>query len=234
MNENYYNESDFEIAEDMPDFENEPVAQAEETEVSPVEREDEERDGESEEREEQETAKVIPFTPIQGSDTIVVQLMLKQAQDGWDMTKCVEYYVNWVAEQDEVFAERMKSKEKNTKDCISFINSQARKQIKGSQGHINDVQVYGWAVHYYTETNEALGIKKAEPKKQTEKKSESKGKAKTKQTKTEVKKTYTNPLFAQSSKPVGKTTAKVVKMPVSTKKLTKAELKRGDDCGFLF
>lgn len=249
MNENfdktYWGHEDF---EDMPDFEaleREQMAASAQEQESIEEREivesgvtDEQNDvSESEEREEQGGCKVIPFAP-QGSESIVLQLMLRQAQDDWDMTKCVEYYVNWVAEQDEVFKERMKSEEKSIKECIEYIRTCARKEIKGGAGHCNDIQVYGWAVHYYTETNETLGIKKTQPvaKKETTK---TKGNAKSKTpVKKEVKKDAVkgtgNPLFASLVKSTGQSATKVVKMPVDAKKLTKAELKRGDDCYSLF
>lgn len=41
--------------------------------------------------------------------------------------------------------------EKYIKGCISYINEQARKQIKGSSGYIADEVVYKWARDYFVD-----------------------------------------------------------------------------------
>jgi hypothetical protein len=41
--------------------------------------------------------------------------------------------------------------EKYIKGCISYINKQARKQIKGSSGYIADEVVYKWARDYFVD-----------------------------------------------------------------------------------
>lgn len=41
--------------------------------------------------------------------------------------------------------------EKYIKGCISYINEQARKQLKGSSGYIADEVVYKWARDYFVD-----------------------------------------------------------------------------------
>lgn len=199
-------EKEMEIVDDMPDFGAETPSI-----VTP-----------------QETPSIMSETT---TSEVVLALMNKQANEGWDMSKCVDYYVKWVALHNPVFAERLADKEKSQKQCLEFITSEARENIKGSQGVVNDITCYGWAVHYYTETNDALGIKKPVA---VQAKPQAKAKTPVKQTaKTPVKPQETG-LFAQSSNPVATASTNVVVHPATAKKLTSRELKRGDDCGFLF
>jgi hypothetical protein len=48
--------------------------------------------------------------------------------------------------------------EKDLKGMINFIRGEARKQAKDGMAMIDDEEVYGWAIHYFDETNEKLGI----------------------------------------------------------------------------
>jgi hypothetical protein len=52
------------------------------------------------------------------------------------------------------------NEEKNLKDMIGFIRSEAKKQAEDGMAMIEDSVVYGWAIHYFDETNEKLGIGK--------------------------------------------------------------------------
>jgi hypothetical protein len=51
--------------------------------------------------------------------------------------------------------------EKDLKGMIDFIRGEARKQAKDGMAMIDDEEVYGWAVHYFDESNEKLGIGKS-------------------------------------------------------------------------
>ena len=52
------------------------------------------------------------------------------------------------------------NEEKSLKQMIDFIKSKAKKQAKNGIAMIDDEVVYGWAIHYFDETNEALGLNK--------------------------------------------------------------------------
>ncbi len=50
--------------------------------------------------------------------------------------------------------------DKSVDEMWRYITDQARKQSKNGSACIEDEVVYGWAVHYFDETNEDLGIHK--------------------------------------------------------------------------
>lgn len=55
--------------------------------------------------------------------------------------------------------EKYLNEEKSIKGMISFIKNQARKSAKDGMAMIEDKVVYGWAIHYFDETNEDLKLK---------------------------------------------------------------------------
>lgn len=50
------------------------------------------------------------------------------------------------------------NEEKSLKQMINFIKSKAEKQAKNGMAMIDDEVVYGWAIHYWDETNDLLGL----------------------------------------------------------------------------
>lgn len=81
--------------------------------------------------------------------------------------------------------EKYLNEEKSLKQMIDFIKSKAEKQAKNGMAIIDDKVVYGWAIHYWDESNEDLNIKKKEKtdkieNQQETKKGENKGTTKSK------------------------------------------------------
>lgn len=65
--------------------------------------------------------------------------------------------------------EKYLNEEKSLKQMITFIRSEAKKVAKDGMAMIKDDVVFGWAIHYFDETNEQLGlIKKEESKENTQ------------------------------------------------------------------
>lgn len=63
----------------------------------------------------------------------------------------------------EDMSEKYLNEEKSLSQMISYIRSEAKKQAKNGVAMIEDDVVYGWAIHYFDETNNDLGLdKKAE------------------------------------------------------------------------
>lgn len=64
--------------------------------------------------------------------------------------------------------EKYLNEEKSIKQMVTFINDTAKKQLSkkkqsGFVGQfINDETVFGWAIHYWDESNKSLGIKSEE------------------------------------------------------------------------
>lgn len=62
--------------------------------------------------------------------------------------------------------EKYLNEEKSIKQMVSYIKSEAYKQAKNNMAFVDDEVVFGWAIHYWDESNEKLGlVKKEEPKK---------------------------------------------------------------------
>ena len=50
------------------------------------------------------------------------------------------------------------NEEKNLKQMIDFIMSEAQKKAKANRAIVKDEVVFGWAIHYWDESNENLKI----------------------------------------------------------------------------
>lgn len=94
-----------------------------------------------------------------------LKTMLAEFKDGYSLKAVVDYLVTRT-DMDEKF----QNEEKNLKDMEKHITEKARNQAVHNVAMISDNMVYSWAVLYFTLSNELLGIKKEEPKKETESK----------------------------------------------------------------
>lgn len=57
--------------------------------------------------------------------------------------------------------EKYLNEDKNLSQMIEFIKSSAQKDAKNGIAMIEDEVVYGWAIHYWDESNENLKLEKA-------------------------------------------------------------------------
>lgn len=69
------------------------------------------------------------------------------------LLKIIEYLLTRTDMNDKYLNE-----EKNLKQMIEFIKNNAKKQSTNGVAMVKDEVVYGWAIHYFDETNEKLGI----------------------------------------------------------------------------
>ena len=70
------------------------------------------------------------------------------------LLKVIEYLVSR-----EDMNEKYLNEEKSLKQMVEYIKSEAKKQAINGMAMIEDEEVYGWAIHYFDETNEKLGLK---------------------------------------------------------------------------
>lgn len=80
------------------------------------------------------------------------------------LLKIVEYLLSREDMKDKYLNE-----EKNLKQMVSFIKSLAQKQAKDGMAIIEDEVVYGWAIHYWDESNEELDLETEKEKTTKEK-----------------------------------------------------------------
>ena len=69
------------------------------------------------------------------------------------LLKIIEYLLTRTDMNDKYLNE-----EKTLKQMVEFIKSNAEKQAQNGIAMIEDEIVYSWAIHYFDETNEQLGI----------------------------------------------------------------------------
>jgi len=70
------------------------------------------------------------------------------------LLKIIEYLLSR-----EDMNEKYLNEEKSLKQMVDFIKGQAQKQANNGMAMIEDEVVYGWAIHYFDESNDQLKIK---------------------------------------------------------------------------
>lgn len=153
------------------------------------------------------------------------------------MTEQVQAYLDKHAAQDAVFAEKMRNPRKSIKNCIKYIAQRAQKYMEehkadfemegGYGGDIDDEICYGWANHYYDETDLEIDMTEEERKAKREKEAEER-KAKAEEAAKAAKKCGKKSASAQAPETPKSEPQKPAKKP------TKAELRKGADCYSLF
>lgn len=73
--------------------------------------------------------------------------------------KAVLKIVNYLVTRNDM-NEKYLNEEKSLKQMIDFIKSQAKKKCENGIAMIEDEVVYGWAIHYWDESNESLKLVK--------------------------------------------------------------------------
>ena len=69
------------------------------------------------------------------------------------LLKIIEYLLSR-----EDMNEKYLNEEKTLSQMIIFIRDEAKKQAKNGMAMVEDEVVYGWAIHYFDESNEKLGL----------------------------------------------------------------------------
>lgn len=80
------------------------------------------------------------------------------------LLKIIEYLLSR-----EDMNEKYLNEDKSLKQMVDFIKTLAQKEAKNGMAMIEDEVVYGWAIHYWDESNESLKLEKAKIEKETEK-----------------------------------------------------------------
>lgn len=88
---------------------------------------------------------------------------LSQETKDENIKKVAEYLINR-----EDMDEKYLNEEKNLTDMWGFITDEARKKAQNGCAVLEDKEVYGLAIHYFDETNEALGLKTSDKKEKKE------------------------------------------------------------------
>lgn len=73
--------------------------------------------------------------------------------------KAILKIVNYLVTRNDM-NEKYLNEEKSLKQMIDFIKSQAKKKSENGIAMIEDEVVYGWAIHYWDETNDSLELGK--------------------------------------------------------------------------
>ena len=70
-----------------------------------------------------------------------------------DFKEIIKQHLENMAVADKSFAERYADESKNIDDCVDYIKNQAYKKAVSGMAAIEDEVVFGWAAHYYQESN---------------------------------------------------------------------------------
>ncbi len=97
-----------------------------------------------------------------------IKQFLKEEKDA-NIKKVAEYLINR-----EDMNEKYLNEEKNLTDMWNFIKDKAREKAVNGCAALEDEEVYNLAIHYFDETNEALGIKKIQKSIKNDKKQDAK------------------------------------------------------------
>lgn len=66
--------------------------------------------------------------------------------------------VNYLISREDM-SEKYLNEEKTLSDMIGFIRTKAKEKSVNNMAIVKDEEVFGWAIHYFDESNEDLGIK---------------------------------------------------------------------------
>lgn len=80
---------------------------------------------------------------------------LAEGQEDPSLLRVIEYLVNIDDMSDKYLNET-----KTLKGMVDYIKSEAKKLSKDGYCWVEDATVYGWAVNYWSKTDDELGIKK--------------------------------------------------------------------------
>lgn len=65
--------------------------------------------------------------------------------------------INYLVSREDM-NEKYLSEEKSLKQMVNFIRNKAKELAKDNMAMVKDDVVFGWAIHYFDETNEQLGL----------------------------------------------------------------------------
>lgn len=65
--------------------------------------------------------------------------------------------INYLVSREDM-NEKYLSEEKSLKQMVNFIRIKAKELAKDNMAMVKDDVVFGWAIHYFDETNEQLGL----------------------------------------------------------------------------
>lgn len=94
--------------------------------------------------------------------------------------------INYLISREDM-SDKYLNEEKTLSGMINFIKTKAREKAVNNMAMVKDEEVYGWAIHYFDESNADLGIKKETPETKLEENKKEKNNEVTKTSKKEWK-----------------------------------------------
>ena len=71
--------------------------------------------------------------------------------------------INYLISREDM-ADKYLNEEKSLSGMIDFIRTKAKEKAINNMAEVKDEEVFGWAIHYFDESNADLGIKQEENK----------------------------------------------------------------------
>lgn len=82
--------------------------------------------------------------------------ILLEAMQKPDQMAALRFYVEETSKIDEQLLQGLEDKDKTYEKCWTYIQSKAKEHLKSTSGHVMPSIVFGWAIHYFTESSDAL------------------------------------------------------------------------------
>lgn len=83
------------------------------------------------------------------------EIMLK-AMMAEDQLSAIRIYCEESAPFDEQLQESLKNPDKSFEKCWAYIMEKAKTHLKNQSGHVMPSIIFGWAIHYFIESNEII------------------------------------------------------------------------------
>lgn len=94
-------------------------------------------------------------TLINNSD-IGNEIVLLNALQIEDPIQSIKYYLEALSEKDTQLKNGINNPRKNFDGCWEYIQSRAKKHLNSRSGHVPPLTIFGWAIHYFVESEKLL------------------------------------------------------------------------------
>src|SRR5690554_2242090 len=65
-------------------------------------------------------------------------------------------YIELISQQDNQLKESLSDETKSYESCWQYIQNKAKQYLNGKSGHVPPQTIFGWAIHYFTESLDVI------------------------------------------------------------------------------
>lgn len=68
----------------------------------------------------------------------------------------IRTYIELISKQDSQLKESLIDESKSYENCWEYIQNKAKQYLNSKSGHIPPQTIFGWAIHYFTESSDVI------------------------------------------------------------------------------